>query len=145
LDLVTSGDAFVLNGDTFLCLDYRAMLRAHRETKARLTMAVRKIPEVGRYGSVTIEDGRIVGFEEKQGGGPGLISGGTYLMSPGLFDGFKSSEAFSFESDFLRPHVAALQPCAFNVDDYFIDIGIPDDYRRAQTELAGNECRPRPL
>src|SRR5580698_1551897 len=55
----------VLNGDTFLDADYAAMLRSHTATGAAATLAVVHRDDVGRYGSVTIEDEHIVSFEEK--------------------------------------------------------------------------------
>ena len=45
-------------------------------------------------------------------------------------------ESFSFERDFLEPRAAHLRPLAFETEGYFIDIGVPEDYARAQRELA---------
>ena len=49
-------------------------------------------------------------------------------------------ETFSIEKEFLEPYVPEIRPLPFIVDDYFIDIGIPEEYARAQLEL-GEEIK----
>lgn len=126
----------VLNGDTFLDADYAEMLRFHTAEKAEVTLAVVHQPNVARYGGVVIEAKRIVGFEEKGRTGAGFISAGTYVLNRNLAWPPTLAERFSIESDVFVPEVARLRPAAFKVAGYFLDIGIPEDYDRAQTELA---------
>jgi D-glycero-alpha-D-manno-heptose 1-phosphate guanylyltransferase len=45
-------------------------------------------------------------------------------------------ERFSFEKAFLAPRIAEIAPAAFEVTGYFLDIGVPEDFDRAQTELS---------
>jgi D-glycero-alpha-D-manno-heptose 1-phosphate guanylyltransferase len=122
---------FVLNGDTFAKLDYQAMLDQHQKQHATLTMALRHVSDGDRYGKVITENNRIITFKEKGESGPGLINAGVYLINPDLFSRFSLPPQFSFERDFMLPHLIKLNPQAFIVDDYFIDIGIPEDYSRA--------------
>lgn len=126
---------FVLNGDTFLKLDYRAMLAQHQRSGTSITMALRCVPDGSRYGKVVEQDGTIVAFREKGVAGPGLINAGVYLIDPTLFAQFPQPAHFSLESDFLVPHLSELKPQAFIANDYFIDIGIPEDYERALVEM----------
>lgn len=126
---------FVLNGDTFVKLDYRAMYAAHEQSNAQLSMALREVSDCVRYGKVVTNANSIVEFREKGESGAGLINAGVYLLNPNLFIPFNLPLQFSFENDFLLPHLATLSPQAFIAQDYFIDIGIPDDYTRAQAEL----------
>jgi D-glycero-alpha-D-manno-heptose 1-phosphate guanylyltransferase len=140
LGQTTAPQVFVLNGDTYLELDYQAMLAAHMQARAAITLAVRQVPDAGRYGALDILDNRIQGFFEKGRYGPGVINAGVYLLSRDLFDRYDLRPAFSFETDLLVPHASKLKPLAFEVDNLFIDIGIPEDYRRAQSLLsAGSE------
>jgi D-glycero-alpha-D-manno-heptose 1-phosphate guanylyltransferase len=125
----------VLNGDTFLDADYAAMLRFHSSEGASVTLAVVHRDDVSRHGGVTIEGQRIVGFQEKGRSGPGTISAGTYVLARNLAWPPALAEKFSIEFDFFVPEVARLRPAAFKVDGYFLDIGIPEDLDRAQTEL----------
>jgi D-glycero-alpha-D-manno-heptose 1-phosphate guanylyltransferase len=126
----------VLNGDTFLDADYAAMLDFHAVQGAAVTLAVVHRDDVSRYGSVNLEGQRIVGFEEKGRSGPGYISAGTYVLARNLAWPPALPEKFSVERDFFVPEVARLRPAAYEVDGFFLDIGIPEDLDRAQTELA---------
>lgn len=133
---IDADPVFVLNGDTYLALDYRAMHAAHRSAGARLSVAVCEVPDVGRYGSVEVEAGRLVGFREKGRSGPGLINAGTYLLAAELIAQIPEGRPHAFEQELLVPQVAALRPLAFLTRGRFIDIGVPEDYARAQALFA---------
>ncbi len=126
---------FAMNGDSYLACDLAAMLCAARETKARLAVAVRREANTGRYGTVVIEGGRIVGFASDRPGRPGWINCGLYLFGENVLADPGLPDKFSFESDFLAPCAPVLRPLAHAVSGYFIDIGVPEDFRRAQREL----------
>lgn len=133
---VDADPVFVLNGDTYLALDYRAMHAAHRSAGARLSVAVCEVNDVGRYGSVEVEAGRLVGFREKGRCGPGLINAGTYLLAAELIAQIPEGRPHAFEQELLVPKLATLRPLAFLTRGRFIDIGVPEDYARAQTLFA---------
>lgn len=127
---------FVVNGDTFVGLDYAGMLAAHRRTDSTLTMASAHLPDISRYGGLVTDDsGRIVSFSEKGTTGPGYINAGIYLLNRDV-SWFGLPEAFSFETDFLMPHLNDIAPRAFPANGLFLDIGIPEDLDKAQTLLA---------
>ncbi|MGO8757992.1 MAG: nucleotidyltransferase family protein [Terracidiphilus sp.] len=126
----------VLNGDTFLDADYAGMIRFHREERAAATIAVVHQPDLARYGGVAVANKHIVAFEEKGRAGPGWISAGAYVLDRSLAWPPSLPERFSIEKDFFVPEIARLAPAAYEVNGYFLDIGIPEDYDRAQTELA---------
>jgi D-glycero-alpha-D-manno-heptose 1-phosphate guanylyltransferase len=125
----------VLNGDTLIDVDYGALIASHDRAAVSLSVVVRPIADASRYGRAIVRDGRITGFESAGVPGPGLISGGVYVFSRNLLADMP--ENFSFEKDFLEARIAGLQPHAFETSAYFIDIGVPQDYARAQRELAG--------
>lgn len=127
----------VLNGDTFLDADYRAMLRFHAAAGAAMSMAVSHQEDVARYGAVLVRDGRVVGFEEKGRPGPGWINAGAYVLNRNLAWPEGLAEKFSFETDVLMAEIKRIAPAAFEVDGFFLDIGVPEDLDRAQTELTG--------
>ena len=87
-----------------------------------------------RYGIVQMNQERITSFEEKAFRAEGLINGGVYFFNKSIFSQVESSK-FSFEKDILEKHVADknLNGCVF--EDYFIDIGIPEDYEKAQLDF----------
>jgi len=119
----------VLNGDTFLQADYADLLRFHQAHAGSLTIAVTHRDDLSRYGRVLIGGDRITAFEGKGRSGPGLINAGAYVMKKNLAWPAALPERFSFERDFLEPD-------AYPVQGVFLDIGIPEDLDRAQTELA---------
>jgi len=124
---------FVLNGDTYLELDYRSMLAAHRQTRASLSVAICSVPDVSRYGALELEEGHIQGFLEKGRSGAGFINAGVYLLSSEILEQIPAGEPFSFEQQLLVPRVQEIRPLAFPTnEDRFIDIGIPEDFQRAQ-------------
>jgi len=125
-------DVFVLNGDTYLELDFRAMLNAHARGGTELTMAICHVPDVARYGALELCDDRVQGFLEKGRSGPGWINAGTYVLGPDLRARLRPQGAFSFEHDLLAPEVRSIRPFAFRASGLFIDIGIPEDYARIQ-------------
>ena len=86
--------------------------------------------EFDRYGAVNIDDfGFISSFEEKAYKKQGLINGGIYLISKDIFDGYDLENSFSFE-EFLQKNYKSLKIKTKIFNDYFIDIGIPQDYER---------------
>ena len=140
LRTATEYAVLVLNGDTFLDADYEAMLRFHQEQAAPLTIAVTHCANVARYGGVvmsgTSEGMHVTGFQEKGRAGAGWINAGAYAMNTDIAWPPQLTEKFSFETDFLAPEIASLAPAAYPVDGFFLDIGVPEDLDRAQTELA---------
>lgn len=121
------------NGDTFLRYDPAAFERAVRVAGATLGIALAKVDDVRRYGAVEIDDGRVVAFREKGGSGPGLINAGSYFLTAAGLGALPSDEAaYSFESRVLLPSALHGQVAAFDDTRDFIDIGVPEDYARAQ-------------
>lgn len=127
-----AGDAcFVLNGDTWVEFDYAAF--DEQAGHVLLGMALARVPDVARYGAVYIEGDRVTGFSEKGTLGSGFINAGVYRVPRALADHFPDIETFSFERDVLAPSVASGHVAGFTATQGFIDIGVPEDYRRAQT------------
>jgi D-glycero-alpha-D-manno-heptose 1-phosphate guanylyltransferase len=137
LPLASEKSVLVLNGDTFLQADYAAMMRFHLAQAAGLTIAVTHQDDIARYGGVTLKDRRIASFQEKGQHTPGFINAGAYVLDRKLQWPPALTEKFSFETDFLVPEISRLAPAAFEVDGFFLDIGVPEDLDRAQTQLAG--------
>lgn len=123
---------FVLNGDTYLDLDYRAMLEAHQRQGASMSVAVSRTLDMSRYGALELADGHIRRFLEKGPGGAGVINAGVYLLAREILARIPPGQAFSFEQQLLTPEVETIRPAAFATDGLFIDIGVPEDYQRAQ-------------
>jgi D-glycero-alpha-D-manno-heptose 1-phosphate guanylyltransferase len=126
---------WVMNGDTVSALDHRKMYMMHAAGSAPITMALVRVPDASRYGAVAISDNRVTGFAGGGKAGPGVINSGTYLLNRELFAGSTWPKAFSFEHDFLPPMIHSVDIRVFEIKGWFLDIGIPEDFDRAQLEI----------
>lgn len=134
--LVTSHQVTVLNGDTLFLINLNQLLAFHLFSSSDATLAIKPMRDFDRYGRVVIDsDKRVIVFEEKKKYKSGYINGGIYVLNKNIFDEIDNPRNFSFERDFLQKHVNELNFTASICDNYFIDIGIPDDYRKAQREI----------
>jgi D-glycero-alpha-D-manno-heptose 1-phosphate guanylyltransferase len=128
-------DAFVLNGDTF----FDVYLSKLKNDKSDLFIALKPMKNFDRYGTVELNTAkRIISFNEKKHCKSGLINGGVYYLRKSLFDKIHAPTKFSFEKDILEKHVLDLHFDGIIFDSYFIDIGIPEDYEKAQKDLKKN-------
>ena len=139
---VDDDDVFVLNGDTYVELDHRAMHTAQVQAGAAMTMAVHRVDDAGRYGALDLDGSRVRGFVEKRRGGPGWINAGTYLLRRDLLRRIPPGCTHSFEQDLLVPQLQSIRPLAFAADGLFVDIGVPHDYARAQQLFAQRAAQP---
>lgn len=133
-----TGDAvLVFNGDTFIDLDTEALMQLWHRTGEPLLVA-RQVADTRRYGRLEIDaEGHVLRFLDQGSAGPGPINAGCYLIPRNLLDGWSAGSAFSLEREFLVEAVRQRRFRAFVSESLFIDIGVPDDYLRAQHLLAG--------
>lgn len=127
---------FVFNGDTFLDLEVNQVERLWEERQRPLIVG-REVPDTARYGRLLTVDQLVTGFTEKGVVGSGLINAGCYVFKRRQLDSFPAGAAFSLEADYLTQAVAAQEFDVFETRGLFIDIGVPDDFIQAQTELSG--------
>ena len=135
LEVTTEDAVLVLNGDTFFGVDFSKMLDFHHKTHSDATLAVKKLYDFSRYGTVLFNGNlRITQFIEKKVCQEGFINGGVYILNRTIFDGI-NQEKFMMEKDFLEKYVDLKAFYAFPSNGYFIDIGIPEDYEKANKEF----------
>ena len=123
----------VLNGDTLYDADLDALIE--RSEGQAIALALKPLRDFDRYGAVVLEGERVTAFREKAPCAEGLVNGGVYAVDRRLLDLSGLPEKFSFEKEVLSPMAAAGRLAGYVDDGYFIDIGIPEDYARAQQEL----------
>jgi D-glycero-alpha-D-manno-heptose 1-phosphate guanylyltransferase len=135
INKVTQDHIFIFNGDTYLDLEASVVEQSWKQSSNPKIVGC-QVPDTARYGRLVVDKTRVVGFSEKGVSGPGLINAGCYVLPRNALDNFKAGEAFSLETHYLIPHVASERFDLFTTQGKFIDIGVPEDYARAQTELA---------
>jgi len=126
----------VLNGDSFLEVDFENLMAFHRRCDdAIATMAVLRVENASRYGTVHMDErGRIKGFAEKTGSeAPGVVNGGVYVFNHSVLQHIPEGPA-SLERD-VFPRLLDQGVYAQEQHGMFIDIGTPADYARAQQLL----------
>ncbi|EHC3424761.1 nucleotidyltransferase family protein [Campylobacter jejuni] len=117
-------EAYVLNGDTFFDIDLTKL----KLNGNRICLALKQMNDFDRYGTVNVDEQcLVISFEEKVFKKQGLINGGIYLLKKDIFNEFDLEKKFSFE-EFLQENYKKLKARAEIFDNYFIDIGIPEDY-----------------
>jgi D-glycero-alpha-D-manno-heptose 1-phosphate guanylyltransferase len=126
-------EIFILNGDTLFDCNLEEMRITHESSNCDITVAVKKMKNYSRYGSVVIEDNKIIKFVEKQKINEGIINAGIYLINKKIFNEIQEDE-FSFEEKILESLKYSM--CAYESNGYFIDIGVPEDYYKAQKDFA---------
>ena len=140
LALTKAEDPYViiLNGDTFFDVDLVTLCKDHCSSNKDITLALKLMKNFNRYGTVNIDtmDGTITAFKEKQYCDEGLINGGVYVINSNnnIFKGLP--QKFSFETAVLEPQCEAKNLQGIVQDGYFIDIGIPEDYEKANFEFS---------
>lgn len=137
LQMAKQDHTLIVNGDTLFDIDYEQFWQSHYYAGNDLTLALKQMDHPDRYGTVLLDQHRVVRFQEKTPGLKyGLINGGIYWVRTDIVEEFPSSEKFSFEQDFLEKKVNDLNMGGYIDTAGFIDIGIPEDYERAQTLFA---------
>ena len=135
----TEKNILVLNGDTFFSIGLSEIFSFHQLHNAHCTLALKPMKNFQRYGVVLLnQDQSVKSFEEKKFYTSGLINGGIYILQKAKFMDEDLPEKFSFEKDYLEKSNGTRSIFGCIQDRYFIDIGIPEDYHRAQTELPQN-------
>jgi D-glycero-alpha-D-manno-heptose 1-phosphate guanylyltransferase len=132
----TENNVIVTNGDTLFKIDIRQLSNFHLGSHADCTLSLKPMKQFDRYGVVELDNNKnITSFKEKQFYETGLINGGMYALNTRAFLQEKLPERFSFEKKYLESLFHQRKMLGVVQDNYFIDIGIPEDYKRAQLEL----------
>ncbi len=129
---------FLINGDTFFDIDY-SLLEDFGKNKP-ITIALRYTNDVNRYGFVETDDDFLVkSFIEKgqlsQNKIDGYINGGIYYIHKSALEGYTKDfhyEFLSLETQIFPKLLKDNNLYGLPLGGCFIDIGIPDDYYKAQ-------------
>ncbi len=131
LPRLTDEPCLVLNGDSYLAAPLGDLTAAHAASDAAVTLALARVPDVRRYGSVELAiDGTVSAFREKQDSRdarPGLINAGIYVMTRSVIASIEPDRAVSLEREVLPGLLhGRARGVVFEVP--FVDIGVPESY-----------------
>ena len=131
--LLQGDTVHILNGDTFLRYAPSELEAATSQAGGTIGVALARVDDIARYGSVVVRDDRVLRFREKGGHGPGLVNAGSYFFTTAALGQLERGKAFSLETEVLEPQTEQGNVIAFTQTSAFIDIGVPEDYERAQS------------
>ncbi|MFT4901018.1 MAG: NDP-sugar pyrophosphorylase family protein [Lentimonas sp.] len=129
----------MINGDTWMECEPESLCLQMKQTGAEIVLALRQVADVGRYGEVVLDthSPRIISFAEKSAqGGPGFINAGVYYIKRSALRLIPVRQKCSLETDVFPLLLAEAAMVGVAFAGQFIDIGIPQDYQRAQLMLA---------
>src|SRR5690554_3080144 len=131
-----SHHVIVANGDSLVINDLESQFKFHIDNSADATLALKKMKNFECYGTVDLnKNDRIVQFNEKQPVKEGLINVGVYIFDKTKFLSHEWPSKFSIEKDYFESMSQTLNFFGKETKAYFLDIGIPSDYQKAQTEI----------
>ena len=126
----------VVNGDTLFKVELKRALIEHNKHSSDCSLLLKPMENFDRYGVVELnDDDSVQSFKEKQFYEHGLINGGVYILNTEQLLAEELPAKFSFEKDYLEKYFETRKIYGSVQDEYFIDIGIPEDYFRAQDEF----------
>ena len=126
---------YVFNGDSYVDLELDAVDNLWKKNRHPIIVGLHS-SDTSRYGRLITEGPRIVGFAEKGIAGTGLINAGCYVLNRKQLDTYPIGTAFSLEVDYFSTAIRTEPFDVFITGGHFIDIGVPEDYARAQIEFA---------
>lgn len=133
--LISGSDFLIVNGDTWFPIDLDTFWSFHLKPGKRFSVALKRMKDFSRYGSVECSRSTIIRFNEKRYCEDGLINGGIYLISREFIESMRLPEVFSLEKDLLEKEAGSGCLKCKVFEDPFIDIGIPEDYQSAQSVI----------
>jgi D-glycero-D-manno-heptose 1,7-bisphosphate phosphatase len=142
----------LMNGDSWIDMDLVRLVRNWEAARTerpgtRAQLLLQTVPDAARYGTVSAKDGLVTVFQEKSpesANRPGQINAGVYVLDRTILKDVPIDRATSLETDILPKLVADGQVVSVSAPkgSYFIDIGLPDTYLRADEELMRHRRRP---
>ncbi len=126
----------VANGDSLVVSDLQKQMEFHIDKGANVTLALKQMKDFERYGTVQFDtDFQIYEFVEKRPVSQGVINAGLYIFNVKSFLKHEWPNQFSIEKDYFEAYVQSTSIYGFLIKGYFLDIGVPEDFKKAQTEI----------
>ena len=140
----------VFNGDVLTQVDLGAVLRLHRERKAKATIVLTPVDNPRAYGLVeTDANSNVSRFLEKPGEDEitcNTINAGIYILEPETFDRIPKDTAWSIERSYFPSLIERGETfVAYVYDGYWIDIGTPDKYMQVHRDIMDGSYAAAPF
>ncbi len=135
----------VFNGDVMTAVDVAAVVRQHKDRKAKATIVLTPVDNPSAYGLVECDaDGNVRRFLEKPSPDEitcDTINAGIYVLEPDTFDRIPKDTVYSIERSYFPSLVTRGETfCAYVERGYWIDIGTPEKYRDVHKDIFDGRC-----
>jgi NDP-sugar pyrophosphorylase family protein len=140
----------VFNGDVLTEVDLAAVIRLHRERRAKATIVLTPVENPSAYGLVeTDASGNILRFIEKPKADEitcDTINAGIYVLEPDTFERIPKDTAWSIERSFFPSLIERKETfVAYVYRGYWIDIGTPEKYVQVHRDIMDGKFRAAPF
>lgn len=126
---------FVINGDVLTNMDFNAFMNFHVANNALASMCVRQFQQRVPYGVINSNKyDQIESIEEK----PYVnfnVNAGIYVLEPALLESIPKETFYDMPTLFNRLIGSHQKTCAFELHDYWLDIGQREDYNQANQDM----------
>ncbi len=134
------GRFFVLNGDVLTSMNLRGMIAAHEKKGGIGMLHLIRVEDPSAFGCVVHDaEGRISSFVEKpprETAPTNEINAGTYLFEREILDFIPAGRNVSIERETFPQVIAAGKDLfAYTTDDYWMDLGKPEQYLGAHVDI----------
>lgn len=130
----------VLNGDTFFEINLNEFENFHQSKNADFSFALFKTENNPRYLQfITNQNSKIISLKKNDTSVDVLSNGGVYLVSDTRFiTNYNIKPTFSLEMDLIQTSLHNKNFYGFFSEGFFLDIGLPSDYKKANKLLNVN-------
>ncbi len=126
----------VVNGDVLTTLNFKTLVDFHRRNEAVLTVATHRRQVKIDLGVVRVDTDNVIYDYIEKPTSDYLVSMGVYVYEPRALDFVAADQHFDFPDLVLRLIAAGEKVCSYESDDFWLDIGNPQDYEKAVGEFA---------
>lgn len=129
---------FVINADVLTSMDFNDFLQFHITNNSNASMCVRQFHQQVPYGVINItSDNQICSIEEK----PNTyfnVNAGIYILEPSLLECIPKNSFYDMPTLFGRLISDKVKTCAYQIHEYWLDIGKKEDYNKAIVDMTAN-------
>lgn len=127
-----SNDPFlVMNGDILTKCNFSNFYLFGSKIDADLTVGIKEYITPFRFGNISFKGDYVTGIEEKPNIKTNILAG-IYIMKPGIFGFIKYNKKYNMDN-LINDMVSKKRKIAkYLIKNYWIDIGVVDDYREVQ-------------
>lgn len=125
----------VINGDILSTINYAELINFHIKKNSIATMCVAKKTYTIQYGVIEFDNENLITSIQEKPSNDFFINAGIYVLSPEAVNYIPEGKFFDMPSLFELLMKNNLKSYVYSINDYWIDIGLKDDYFKAINDI----------